>query len=314
MRRTLALLALLLLPAAGLRAEPGTTAAPTLRRPLAARPVGMGESFTAVAGGIDSLGYNPAAPAGLARPEAAMTYLNGPAGDDFGFLGYSHPLPFATFTGGFVYYNAGRIDLNLSDGTRGLRTAQQDLVGLLSAAVPLGRGLSVGGTAKFYRFDLAQEVRASGFAGDLGALWRTPLKGLNLGASLQNAGPDVKYESAGDPLPTTARFGAAYDFSLADLRYFREGGFGFNRFLLTADGVKPRDSSNLLPNIGLETGMSFGEESGMALRFGYLFERDIPNFTLGAGFRQGRWRLDYAMGVGRADVDVSHHVTLGAGF
>ena len=314
MRRALALLALLLLPAAGLRAESGTTAAPTLRRPLAARPVGMGESFTAVAGGIDSLGYNPAAPASLSRPEAAMTYLNGPAGDDFGFLGYSHPLPFATLTGGFVYYNAGRIDLNLSDGTRGLRTAQQDLVGLLSAAVPLGRGLSVGGTAKFYRFDLAQEVRASGFAGDLGALWRTPLKGLNLGASLQNAGPDVKYESAGDPLPTTARFGAAYDFSLAGLRYFREGGFGFNRFLLTADGVKPRDNGSLLPNIGLETGMSFGDESGMALRFGYLFERDIPNFTLGAGFRQGRWRLDYAMGVGRADVDGSHHVTLGAGF
>lgn len=307
-------LLVLLLAAPALRAEPGITAASTLRRPLTARPAGMGEAFTAVAGGLDSLGYNPAAAAGLAKPELGSTYLHGSAGDDFGFLGYAHPFPFAVLTGGVVYYNAGAIELNLSNGTRDSRIAQQDAVGLLSAAVPLGRSLSVGGTAKFYRFELAQEARASGFAGDLGAFWRTPLRGLNLGASLQNAGPDVKYEAAGDPLPTAARFGASYEFSLAGLRYIQQGGFGFSHFLVTADGLKPRDGRNPLPAAGLEMGMTFSEASDMVLRFGYLFERDIANFTFGTGFRQGRWRLDYAMGVGRADVDGSHHVTLGAHF
>ncbi|MBI5241668.1 MAG: PorV/PorQ family protein [Elusimicrobia bacterium] len=314
MRPSLALLLLLSLPASGLRAEPGGTAAATLRRPLTARPVGMGEAFAAVDGGLDSLGYNPAGAGRLKKPELGTSYLRGAAGDDFGFLGYSHPFPLATLTGAMVYYNAGTIELNLSDGTRGPRTAQQDMVGLLSAALPLGAGLCLGGTAKFYRFELAQEARAAGFAGDLGAVWHTPLSGLNLGAAIQNLGPDVRYESVGDPLPSAARFGAAYDFSLAKLRYFSEGGFSFNRFLVTADAVKPRDQRSVLPSTGLEMGMSLGDASDMALRFGYLFERDIANFTFGAGFRQGRWRLDYGLGVGRDDVESTHHVTLGARF
>jgi hypothetical protein len=274
----------------------------------------MGESFVAVAGGLDSLGYNPAGTAGLARPELETTYLHGIAEDDFGFLGYAHPLSRATVAAGMLYYHGGSVILRPAAGPQQEVTAQQDMVGLVSLGVPLGFGLCAGGTAKLYRLELAEQARASGFAGDLGALWRTPLKGLNVGASLQNLGPDVKFEQASDPLPMATRFGASYEFSLAGLRYIQQGGFGFSHFLVTADGLKPRDGRNILPATGLEMGMSLSEASDMALRFGYLFERDIANFTFGVGFRQGRWRLDYAMGVGRADVDGSHHVTLGASF
>jgi hypothetical protein len=306
-----ALLALAVLAAPRLQAEPGLTAAATLQRPLAARPLGMGEAFSAVDGGLDSLGYNPAGTARLKRPELESSYIHGVAGDDFGFLGYAHPLPFGTITGGLAYYNAGAIDIRLSDGTQETRTAAQDMVGLLSASAPLGWGLCAGGTAKFYRLELAQEARASGFAGDLGTIWHSPLPGLNLGASLQNLGPDVKFEQAGDPLPLTTRVGAAYDFSLAKYHWVQEGGFGFSRFLVTADAVKLRDQKSLLPATGLEMGMGLGEDSYGALRFGYLFSRDISNFTFGVGLRQGRWRLDYALGVGRADVSSAHQVTIG---
>lgn len=308
------LITALVLAAPRLQAEPGLTAASTLQRPLAARPMGMGEAFSAVDGGLDSLGYNPAGLARLDRPELETSYIHGIAGDDFGFLGYAHPLPFGTITGGLVYYNAGAININLSDGTNETRTAQQDMVGLLSAGIPLGWGLCVGGTAKIYRFELAQEAKASGFAGDLGALWHSPLRGLNLGASLQNLGPDVRFEQTGDPLPVTTRFGAAYDFSLAKYHWIQEGGFGVSRFLVTADAVKLRDQKDLLPATGLEMGMGLGEDGYGALRFGYLFSRDISNFTFGVGFREGRWRLDYALGVGRADVTSTHHVTVGASF
>ena len=109
----------------------------------------------------------------------------------------------------------------------------------------------------------------------------------------------------------TTRFGAAYDFDLAKYHWVQENGFGFSRFLLTADALKRRDEKNLLPSTGLEMGIGLGEDSYGALRFGYLFSRDISNFTLGVGLRQGRWRLDYALGVGRADVSSTHQVTLG---
>jgi len=305
----LALLVLAALPS--LHAEPGLTGAGTLQRPFSARPVGLGESFVAVTGGLDSLGYNPAGTAGLARPELESTYLHGMADDDFGFLGYAHPLPGATVAAGMLYYHGGSVNLNLSNGTQREVTAQQDMVGLVSLGVPLGWGLCAGATAKFYRLELAEQARASGFAGDIGTLWHTPLQGLNVGASLQNLGPDVKFEQTADPLPMTTRFGAAYDFDLAKYHWVQENNFGFSRFLLTADALKRRGEKDLLPATGLEMGIGLGEDSYGALRFGYLFFRDISNFTFGVGFRQGRWLLDYALGVGRADVSSTHQVTLG---
>jgi len=306
--------ALLVAATAGLRAEPGRTSAATLQQPLSARAVGMGESFAAVDGGLDSLGYNPAGAARLARPQLQTSFFHGIASDDFGFLGYAHPLPFATVTGGVVYYNAGTINVNYSDGTQQSLTAQQDMVGLLSMALPLGAGLCAGGTAKVYRFELAEQARATGFAGDLGVLWHSPLEGFNLGASLQNLGPDVKFEDTGDPLPVTTRFGAAYDFSMANNGWFQKGDYGFSHFLITADAVKLRDQGQVLPAAGLEMGMGLGAEGHGALRAGYMFLRDTSYFSFGVGFREGRWQLDYGLGGNRNDVANTHHLTFGVSF
>jgi hypothetical protein len=223
-------------------------------------------------------------------------------------------LPGATLAGGLVYYNAGTIDLNLSDGTQGPVTAEQDFVGLMSAGVPIGAGFCVGGTAKFYSLTLAQQASAKGFAGDLGVLWHSPLKGLNFGAAMQNLGPDVKFEQAADPLPVTARFGAAYALDLSEASYFQEGGYGFSRFLLTADAVKLRDETSLLPATGVEMSMALGKLGSCALRFGYMFEQDLSNFTFGVGFQEGRWRLDYAYGFMRDDIAPTNQVSLGVGF
>ena len=311
LRPALFALAVVLTAAPRLQAEAGRTGATTLQRPFWARPVGLGEAFVAVDGGVDSMGYNPAGATRITRPELESSYVHGIANDNFGVLGYAHPFHLATVTGGFAYYNAGDIAINLSDGTQRTRTAQQDMVGLVGLGLPLGWGFCVGGTAKFFRLELAEEARASGYAADLGALWHSPIKGLNLGAALQNLGPDVKFESEGDPLPLTARFGAAYDFSLANLGWFQEGGYGFSRFLVTADAVKVRDEKDFLPAAGLEMGMGLGEQGYGALRFGYMFSRELNYLTFGVGLRQGRWQLDYGLGVMRNDIANTQHLTLG---
>ena len=314
MRRTVLALALLFASPTLLFAEVGRTGAEILTFPLASRPLGMGNSFVAVDGGLDSLGYNPAGMARLARPELESTYLSGIAGDNFGFLGYSHPLPHVVVTGGFIYYNAGTINLNLSDGTQQTVTAEEDMVGIAALSLPLPGGLCVGAAGKFYRLQLAQQANASGYAADLGALWHSPLAGLNFGASLQNMGPDVQFEQEGDPLPMTVRFGAAYDLDLSGRECFKEGCFGFSHFLFTADAVKLRDEGSLQPSAGLEMGMKLEEETYGALRFGYLFSQSPNYFTLGIGVRQGRWFADYGFGAMKDDVASTHHVTLGVKF
>ncbi|MEK7858625.1 MAG: PorV/PorQ family protein [Elusimicrobiota bacterium] len=308
-------LILLLLPlclAAPAQAGVGQTAAPTLRRPLAARPVGMGEAFTAVEGGQASLGYNPAALARMARPELLTTYIQGIAEDSFSFLGYSHPLPLATVTGGVLFYDGGKIDVNLSNGVRETRNAQRDMAALGGLSLRLPFGLAAGATAKVYRLELAGEAKTTGYAADLGALWKTPLAGLNVGASLLNAGPDVRFEQEADPLPLTTRLGAAYEFSASETGWLQQNGFSMSRFLITTDAVSVRNDSPALA-AGCEMGMALSERISTALRFGYIFGQENQNLTLGLGLKDGRFLLDYAMGVMKTTPH-AHHVSLGVQF
>jgi len=312
-RRVLAAL-LLLAAAPELRAEPGRTAATTLQMTMSARALGMGEAFCAVMGGLDSLNYNPAGITVIPRPELSTSYASGIAGDGYGALGYAHPLSAATLAGELLYYSAGDVNLSYSDGTQRKVTAQRDMLGMVSVGVPLGWGLSAGGTGKFFRLELAEEARTTGYAADLGALWQTPLKGLDVGASVRNMGPDVKFEQDGDPLPLALRLGAAYSFDLARRGFFKEGGYGISRLLVAADGVKVRDEDGWKPTAGLEIGMGLGEQTFGALRFGYMFSLDTGYLTFGVGLRQGRWVFDYALAAMRGDVSNTHHFTLGVKF
>ncbi|HAM35718.1 MAG TPA: hypothetical protein DEB40_14170 [Elusimicrobia bacterium] len=313
MRPALALIVLLLAPAA-LRAENGRTAAATLTRALAARPESMAEAFAAVDGGVDSLGYNPAGLSGAERAEFQSSYARGIARDNFGTLGYAHPLSWGTLAGGFAYYDGGDVLINFSNGTQQTRTAQRDMAGLLSLSVPLSWGLCAGATGKLFRLELAEEARTTGYAADLGAIWRTPLRGLNLGAAVQNLGPDVKFEETADPLPTTLRFGAAYNLKLDNVGWLKEGGFGLSRILFTADVVRIREEKDYLPAAGLELGIPIGEQGYGALRAGYLFSREINSLTVGMGLRQGRWLLDYGLGAIGQNLSNTHHFTFGAKF
>lgn len=306
------LLILALLAPGQAAAEGGRTAAPTLRRPLSARAVGLGEAFTGVEGGLASFGYNPAGLSAVKVPELTSTYTNGLIDDRFTFLGYAHPLSLLVVTAGLAYYNAGTIDLNLSNGVQEKRSAQVDLVGMGGLSVPLPAGFSAGAQLKFLRTELAGEARASAYALDAGALWKTPLKGLSLGASLLNAGPDVKFESEGDPLPLTARAGAAYNLDLLASGVTKDASFAFSKILITADVVKVR-TENAAISSGLEMVMDFTEHSVLALRFGYLFARELDSLTVGLGVREGRFTFDYAIGVMKRLQNV-HHLSFGVRF
>lgn len=301
-----ALLALLLLaaPAAAL-AQAGLTAAPTLRRPLSARAAGLGGAFTGVEGGLASIGHNPAGLTGLKKMELRTTYMHGLVEDKFTFLNFGSPAGPAVLTGGLMYYDGGSIHVNLSNGTREKRKAAQDFVGVLGGAVALGP-VSIGAQVKAMRLALGGEATAAGGAADGGALWRTPVKGLTLGASILNAGPDVKFENEGDPLPLTLRAGAAWSFAST-----RDPTFAFSNFLLTADAFKTRDE-DAGASAGLEMEMNLFEQSRLGLRLGYLL-REIGSFSFGVGIDDGRFSLDYAMAMAQR-LSNAHHLTFGISF
>lgn len=307
--RPLALTALILLSAG----PAGAAGAATLRRSLSARAAAMADAYSAVAGGISSLGTNPAGLAAARRPELDTTFTSGVLDDTFGFMGWAQPLPLGTAAAGLSYFDAGTVSLQYANGTSESRTAARDFVGHLAWGLPLPGGLSVGATGKFFRFELAQEAKASGVAADAGAQWKTPLKGLSLGAAIANAGPGVKFEQETDPLPLTARGGLSWSWSsggvhpTGDLSDVTE-----TRVLASAEGVKVRDEA-VIAALGSELAMDFGPGTSIALRAGWRFNAEAGRLTIGVGMREGRFTLDYAMADKRT-LGQTHYAGLGVRF
>ncbi|MBI2386534.1 MAG: PorV/PorQ family protein [Elusimicrobia bacterium] len=308
---------LLAVPLALALASPaGAAGSPTLRRSLSTRSAAMADAYAAVPGGLSSLSTNPAGLAAARRPQLDTTFTSGVLDDTFGFLGWAQPLPLGALAAGLSYYDAGKVDLHFAGGRTETRTAARDFVGHLAWGLPLPGGLSVGAAGKFFRFELAQEAKASGAAGDVGAQWRTPLQGLVLGAALQNAGPGVKFEVDRDPLPLTTRGGASWSWQSRpapaggdpELR----GPLTATRFLAAAEAVKVRDEA-LIGALGSELAMDFGASTSIALRAGWRLNSDHARLTFGVGMREGRFSLDYAMAEKRS-LGQTHHAGFGVRF
>ena len=216
---------------------------------------------------------------------------------------------------GLSYYDAGKVDLRYTGGRIETRTAQRDMVGHLAWGLPLPGGFSVGATGKYYRFELAQEAKASGFAGDLGAQWKTPVPGLTVGAALQNAGPGVKFEVDSDPLPLTTRGGASWSWRSRPAASSKEESLSSvtgTRFLASAEAVKARDEA-VIGALGSELAMDFGPKTSIALRAGWRLNSDYARLTVGVGMSEGRWSLDYAMAEKRS-LGQTHYAGLGVRF
>lgn len=294
---------------------PGSAAAgsPTLRRALSVRAAAMADAYAAVPGGLSSLSTNPAGLAAARRPQLETMFTSGVLDDSFGFLGWAQPLPLGAAAVGLSYYDAGKVELRFANGTRETRTAQRDFVGHLAWGLPLPGGLSVGATGKVYRFELAQEAKASGFAGDVGAQWRAPVKGLTFGAAIQNAGPGVLFEVDRDPLPLTARGGASWSWESDPAAAGPDSvDLSGTRFLASAEALKVRDE-DILGALGAELAMTFGGGTSIALRAGWRLNSDAARLTIGVGMTEGRFTLDYAMAE-RRSLGQTHHAGLGVRF
>lgn len=310
------MLAVLLLSAAArpVAAEPGRTAAVFLRRALGARAAAMGGAQAAVLDpGPDAPQFNPAGLAFVSRPSLATSYLNGFGGVSHGHVAYSHPLRVGTLGAGLLYFNAGSLELNLSNGQRGTVAAEEDTAWTLSYGLPLAHGLSAGVTYRYVRLDLAEAAHAISHQGDAGLIWRTPLPGLSLGAAYQYYGGDIVFDEAGDPPPKTWRCGLALRLPAIDAKKL-DSSADLEALDLTLAG----DIVNTLfedpsPRAGLELGLTPALMSRVALRFGWVFNRFSEGMTFGAGFKSGRLSFDYGFG-SAGEMRNLQNITLGLSF
>ena len=169
------------------------------------------------------------------------------------------------------------------------------------ALIGLGFGptanFSAGVNLKYFRESLS-EWSAGGYGIDVGAFYDIPVAGLNIGLSVQNIGPDIKFIEKEEPLPTTIRAGAVYTTTAA------AGGVGFS---LGLDYVKPRFEDSYI-GAGLELKIA----GTVALRGGWCGRKDRAGdgFTFGAGVDlDNRVVLDYAA-MSYGDFGLQHVISL----
>ena len=155
----------------------------------------------------------------------------------------------------------------------------QVLIGLGITPV---KQFTAGMNLKFFRETL-DEWTASGMGVDIGALYTIEKPMTKIGFSAQNLGPDIRFDSHGEPLPLTIRFGAYHESELIpdDLGV-----------ALAFDLVKPR-----YENIYVSAGLEVEVIKMLAVRAGYCGQEYRPGggFTFGGGIKvKEALMVDYA--------------------
>ena len=312
----------------------GTTAAQFLKIEVGAKSIGMGGAFVSLANDASALYWNPAGIAKLQNSDVMFSHTYWLAGTNHNFAGVILKLSDQQSIG-FSYTSLTVGDMPVRtemfpDGTGEYFNAADFSIGL-SYGLNLTDIFSIGFTGK-YIGERIWHMSASAMAFDVGILYNTPVRGLNLGMSISNVGSKIQYDGRDnfinysfDPtqhgnssnifasiqmdswsLPMIFRVGLSMKFIDNDV----------NKFTMSVDANYPNDYNEYL-NLGCE----YGFMQRFFIRVGYksLFKiNSEEGLTAGIGFvyyitDENLLRFDYAYAdFGR--LNAVHRITASFGF
>ena len=271
-------------------AAEGAETAAFLKISPGARPIAMGEAFTAVADDLNALAWNPAGLAQMGRRETAFMHAELFADTRYDFLGYAHPLPGplrGTAALGLARLSQG--DLEGRDESRrptGSFTAS-DTAFQLALGSRLGSGPMLGASIKYLQSKIGG-AQAEGLSLDLGVLkpFRLSEAPVSVGLSVLNLGPGLRFAERSDDLPLTVSLGAGLGI-LSSMRlaadYRHRPRSGASQFGLGTE-------YSLLPALTLRAGYAARLEKVPAASGAGAF----MGMGMGFGLRLGRAALDYS--------------------
>ena len=300
------ILMLLLLP--GLlygQAKVATAGAQFLEIGVSARAVGMGEAFISIADDATAIYYNPAGLTQLYEREVVFTHIDYAADMNFEFGGFAYPLwSIGGILGLGVYMlDAGAIDETTYEHPTGTgRTfGAKEYAVSLSYARSLTDHFSVGVTAKLID-QMYEDLRATGWAFDVGTTYDTGYRGFRISMMISNFGPDMTFIAEEHPLPINFKFGGSINVLESDL----------HRATVALEGSHPSD--NLEKYSG---GIEYTFKEMFSLRMGQKFQVDAGGFSAGAGVllpvNDWRIRLDYGY-FDFGELESVHRFTMGFSF
>ncbi len=281
----------------------GTTSAQFLKLGIGARPLAMGEAFTAVSDDVNAVYWNPAGLGQIQGREAGAMHAIWFQDISFSWLAYSQKTLGGTMGASVKYLSAGDMDYydNTGLGLDDTYTAR-DMMFTASYARKI-KGWPLGMNLKVISSKLEEES-AFGIAADIGTL-KTVSKSreIKVGLVVQNLGMGLKFVDDRDPLPINVKIGSYY-------RLLSE------QLLLAADINLPADN-----RISFHTGAEYSNSIGpvqIMPRAGFktttISDLDmLSGLSAGVGFGYRDLCVDYAW-VPYGDLGSTHRISLGYKF
>jgi len=244
-----------------------STGASFLKIPVGPRVVGMGEAAAGYIDDASALYYNPAGLANVPTYSALFAHNQGFLDMNQEYLAGVYGFEgIGKFGLAFDYWGSGSI--------QGINIRGETIPGYVFSAADWSLNLgyarsfsdfSVGLGLKLIR-EQNESLSTSAVAFDVGAMYKTPLKGLQAGLSVANIGTKAKLDSEAYALPMQARLGWRYDYSIMGVT---------QDFILSetekpgiAAGVECRPVEVLAVRIGYRTGSDYDGISGLRAGLG----------------------------------------------
>jgi len=264
----------------------GSTGANFLLLGGGARPLGMGEAYTALADDASSMFYNPAGLSNVNFNEIMTMYNNWFSGITQQMAGGAFPTNFGVVAVGYSGLNSGDIQGYDANGaaTSAFTTSSSSIN--LSLGRRISSNLSLGAGVRSISERL-ESNRASTIAFDAGLKYRFNTQ-LTVGLSVLNLGSGLKFITEQTPLPTSYRVGAAFATTMFD-----------EDLNLDLDIVNYTEASKV--NLGIE----YIIRDFLSLRLG----NSGGIFRAGLGLTANLFAFDYAY-LGHQDLGSTHQLSI----
>ena len=258
-------------------AQPGETGLAFLKIGVGARAAAMGEAYAAVAQDASATYWNPAGISSALGTEIHATHNEWISDVRYEYLAAVRGLKGQALGLHAALLHMGQLEGRDASGNFTQSFHAYDFATGLTYARRMSRSLEVGLTGKLL-YEKIEDYSATGFAGDVGLRYRTPLRGLTAAATLTNMGPEMSFVSDNFTLPTAGRLGLAYR-----TRSLLEG-------LIVATDLRFPNDSDPTGHIGVE----LWPHRMFALRGGTKLGYDEEAGSLGFGVHYAAYTFDYA--------------------
>jgi len=315
MRRTLYLFIIGLIIVGGFHQDAqayertGTSAMKFLSIGTGASVIGRGEAIVASINDVNSIFWNPAGLASMDAVGVGISHVKWIADINYSAVGIAFPLPgWGTIAFNVNYLGSPEMQVTtvgqikkgvfLPDGSINLGIAPgtfrwTDFALGIAFARYLTDKFSVGLHMQYIQEDVLGYESYRTFSADVGVQYDTGFKGVRLGGSIQNFGPDIKYYARSYPMPLIFRLGMSFDLLRSSDAFLMDS--EIHSFTLNVDGLHPTDYREKV-----YLGAQYGFQDMVFLRGGYKVNNDQEKLTAGAGLKLNagvmKWTVDFAYG------------------